>query len=315
VSSLTSSEMGKSERPGAVWSALFGVKLSKVANMKRLPLVAVLLSLGLGCGEAGTRFAAETQFAAAPLNAPQAPAPSGEISRRKIIYNANIDLAVERLSDAATSLDNLVKQHHGLMAGSEINSNPHTPRSATWRVRVPVDGFADFVSQVAKLGEPLRDKTDSEDITDKYFDFQVRIENKKVQVERLQKIIKEKTGKISELLEAERELGRVTTELEQLKGTVNLWDNQVALATVNITMHEQRQPVVADSPSFASSVSVTFRSSVQNLVTFLQTVALVLVAAAPWAPLIALLVAGVWLVGRRTVQRAVPPTPSTKPTV
>jgi hypothetical protein len=272
--------------------------------MTRLALAVLLLSLALGCSEAATRFVPETPNAAAKPGAPQPAQPSGELSRRKIIYNATLDLAVERLSDAVASLDHLVKQHQGLLAESEINSNPHAPRSASWRVRIPVDGFADFVSQVTKLGEPLKNKTDSQDITDKYFDFQVRIENKKVQVERLQKIIKEQTGKISELLEAERELSRVTTELEQLKGTVNLWDNQVALATVTITMHERREPVVADSRSFASSVSVTFHNSVENLVGFLQAVALVLVAIAPWAPLFALFVGGVWFVGR-TVQRAV----------
>ncbi|HEV8070259.1 MAG TPA: DUF4349 domain-containing protein [Planctomycetaceae bacterium] len=289
--------------------------IREAANMTRLALAALLLSLALGCGEAATRFAPETPNSAPKPGAPLPAQPSEELSRRKVIYNAAIDLAVERLSDAAASLDNLVKQHHGLLAESEISSNPHAPRTATWRLRVPVDRFADFVSQVTKLGEPLRNKTGSEDITDKYFDFQVRIENKKVQVERLQKIIKEQTGKISELLEAERELNRVTTELEQLKGTVNLWDNQVALATVNITMHERREPVVADSRSFASSVSVTFRSSVENLLAFLQAVALVLVAIAPWAPLIALLVGGVWLVGRRTLQRAVTRAPGGKPTV
>ena len=48
------------------------------------------------------------------------------------------------------------------------------------------------------------------------------------------------TGKIGELLEAERELARVTTELEQLKGAVTLWDNQVALATVEVTMSERQ---------------------------------------------------------------------------
>jgi hypothetical protein len=51
------------------------------------------------------------------------------------------------------------------------------------------------------------------------------------------------------------------------------------------------------------------------LLAFLQDVALVLVAIAPWAPLIALLVGGVWLVGRRTLQRAVTRAPGGKPTV
>jgi hypothetical protein len=271
--------------------------------MKHLPLVAVLLSLAWGCSDASTRYLPKTELAAAKPDVPPAQPPGGERARRKVIYNATIELLVDRLPDAAASLDILVTQHRGLLAQSEINTNPHVPRSGSWRVRVPADGFADFVHQVTKLGEPLKDKTDSEDVTDKYFDFQIRIENKKVQVERLQKIIKEQTGKIAELLEAERELGRVTTELEQLKGTVKLWDNQVSLATVNIVMQERRLEVTAELPSFARNVSSTFRGSVENLIAFVQSVVLVVVALAPWAPLIALLAGGVWLVARRVGRR------------
>jgi hypothetical protein len=274
--------------------------------MNRLLLVAVPLLLASGCAEASTRFDAQkADHAAVTSDAAHPKQPSPEASRRKIIYNATIELLVDRLSDSAESLDNLVKQHRGVLAESEINQNSNAPRSGSWRVRIPVDGFADFVHQVVNLGEPLRDKTDSEDVTDKYFDFQVRIENKKIQVERLQKIIKEQTGKISDLLEAERELGRVTTELEQLKGTVKLWDNQVSLATVNIVMHEHRPHVVAESPSFANSVTVTFRSSVNNLITFVQSVILVLVALAPWTPVIALVLGGAIFVARRTMQRTI----------
>jgi hypothetical protein len=277
--------------------------------MKHLPLAAVLLSLAWGCSQASTRFGPNSEPPAAKVGPQPAQQSTGELAHRKIIYNATIELLVERLPDAAASLDNLLTQHHGLLAESELNS---APKSGSWRVRIPVDQFSDFVHQVTKLGEPLKDKTESEDVTDKYFDFQVRIENKKIQVERLQKIIKEQTGKITELLEAERELSRVTTELEQLKGTVKLWDNQVALATVNIVMRERRRDVVAESPPFARNVSSTFHSSVENLIAFVQTVALVAVALAPWAPLIALFAGAVWLIARRMMPRTTGPGDSAK---
>jgi hypothetical protein len=167
-----------------------------------------------------------------------------------------------------------------------------------------VDGFPSFVKQVAQLGEAIKNKTDSEDITDQYFDFQVRIENKKVQVDRLQRIVKEHTGKVGELLEAERELGRVTTELEQLKGTVKQWDNHVVLATVNITMHESKGYVPPESPSFGKSLARTFWGSLDGLIAFIQTLVLVIVAVAPWLPVIALVVLPVWLVLRRAKRRA-----------
>ena len=277
--------------------------------MTRSPLAAVLLSLALGCSSSAPMPFNE---AAAPPPRPRAPAaqqpnpqPGSELVSRKIIYNAQIDLVVDDLSKAAPKLDDLARQHQGLVAQSEINSNPGAPRSASWRIRIPVNGFADFVHQVANLGEAVNNKTDSEDVTDKYFDFQVRIENKKVQVERLQKIIKEQTGKISELLEAERELGRVTTELEQLKGTVKLWDNQVALATVNITMHERKQYVAKLAASFGANISRTFSSSLEALITFVQTLILIAVAVTPWLPVIAIVVAALWLVLRRANRKAV----------
>jgi hypothetical protein len=278
----------------------------KVRSMKCFRLAAVLLAFVLGCSEAGERAA---KTAEVPPNAPappakQKPQPSGELSRRKIIYNASLDLLVDNLSEATARLEKLVQDHQALLADSELNNTQHAHPSATWRLRVPVDTFADFVKQAAKLGEALRDKTDSQDVTEKYFDYQVRIDNKKVQVDRLQKIIKEQTGKISELLEAERELNRVTTELEQLKGTVKLWDNQVALATVEIVMHERQQYAPPVMASFASNVSRTFHGSLDNLIAFAEGVTLLVVALVPWTPVIALFVAGLWLLVRRTSPRS-----------
>jgi Domain of unknown function (DUF4349) len=278
----------------------------KVRSMKRFRLAAVLLAFVLGCAEAG-EHAAKTAEVPPNVQAPpakQKPQPSGELSRRKIIYNGSLDLLVDNLSEATARLEKLVQDHQALLADSEINNTLHAHPSATWRVRVPVDMFADFVKQAAKLGEALRDKTDSQDITEKYFDYQVRIDNKKVQVDRLQKIIKDQTGKISELLEAERELNRVTTELEQLKGTVKLWDNQVAMATVEIVMHERQQYAPPVTASFASSVSRTFYGSLDNLIAFAEAVTLVVVALVPWTPVIALFVAGLWLLARRTSPRS-----------
>ena len=231
-------------------------------------------------------FAQSEGSAPASKQAPAPTRPQAEAIPRKIIYTASIDLMVGDLSEAVAKLDSVTKQFHGLVAQSEITSNPGAPRSANWRVRVPVDRFTDFVKQVAGLGEATKDTTNSDDITDKYYDFQVRMENKKVQLERLQKIIKERTDKLSEILEAERELGRVTTELEELKGSLKLWDNQTALSTVNITMRERGRYVAPVAPSFASNAEETFSSSLHTLVVFGQNLALVAVALTPWLPLI-----------------------------
>ena len=205
--------------------------------MKRSTFSVVVMFLALGCSasenHSATYFANKgvadksdsmtTEGQDAVTLGPRPPAAVvGKLSGsksvpRKIIYTAGVDLLVSDVAEASTKLSGMVQQFHGLVAQSEIKSDRGAPRAADWRVRVPVERFDDFIHQVVRLGEPTKNRTDSDDITDKFFDFQVRIANKKVQVERLQKIIKEQTGKVSELLEAERELGRVTTELEELE--------------------------------------------------------------------------------------------------
>jgi hypothetical protein len=264
--------------------------------MRKLAFITLLSVLVLGCSpgpppqsmemalssaKATATVPVAEREAAAPVTQPHA-----EAIPRKIIYTAGIDLVVGDLSEAIAKLDAVTKQFHGLVAQSAITSNPGAPRSANWRVRVPVDRFSEFVNEVAGLGEAIKNTTDSDDITEKYYDFQVRMENKQVQLERLQKIIKERTGKISEVLEAERELGRVTTELEELKGSLKLWDNQTALSTVSITMRERTRYVAPVAPSFAGNAEETFSSSVHALVVFGQNLALVIVALTPWLPLI-----------------------------
>jgi uncharacterized protein DUF4349 len=276
--------------------------------MRKLAFITLLPVLILGCSgtspsqsmELAAKSIAQPRasaqvaesFAQSEASAPEgkkAPAPTrpqAEAVPRKIIYTAGIDLLVGDLSEAVAKLDAVTKQFHGLVAQSDITSNPGAPRSANWRVRVPVDRFTDFVNQVAGLGEATKDTTNSDDITDKYYDFQVRMANKQVQLERLQKIIKERTDKLSEILEAERELGRVTTELEQLKGTLKLWENQTALSTVIITMRERTRYVAPVAPTFAGNAEETFSNSVHTLVVFGQNLALVIVALTPWLPLI-----------------------------
>jgi hypothetical protein len=292
--------------------------------MKRSTFTVVVMFLALGCSasenQSATYFAnkelADNSDSMTPNDknavtlgrqrsaAAVAKSPGGQSVPRKIIYTAGVDLLVGDVAEASTKLSGLVQQFNGLVAQSEIKSDRGTPRAADWRVRVPVDRFEDFIHQVVALGEPTKNRTDSDDITDKFFDFQVRIANKKVQVERLQKIIKEQTGKVSEILEAERELGRVTTELEELEGTLKLWENQTSLATVNITMLERTRYIPPESPTFAASVSRTFKGSVDSLVSFLQNVALGIVAFAPWTPVAALFALPFWFLLRRTKARA-----------
>jgi hypothetical protein len=57
--------------------------------------------------------------------------------------------------------------------------------------------------------------------------------------QRLVDMLKTNTGKVSDLLQVEKELGRVREEIEKMQGELKFWDSQVQFATVTISLAEK----------------------------------------------------------------------------
>ena len=110
--------------------------------MKYYFLALALVVLAGGCGRSS---GPAVQSAAAPatraqemasdllftknntrMRTPQtaAPKPAAEAMPRKIIYMGSVDLIVVDLSGAVSKLDDLVKHFHGLIAESQMSTNP-----------------------------------------------------------------------------------------------------------------------------------------------------------------------------------------------
>jgi hypothetical protein len=233
-------------------------------------------------------------------NAKKAAAPDAT-STRKIVYNGNVQLIVTDLDKAGATLKGIIKECDALLAGSEMTGSAGTPRSGHWRVRVPVKHFDEFMDGVVKIGVPQRNTTDSQDVTDEYYDLADRIKNKRMELETLRGYLQDKkaNSQLETILKIETELSRVRGELDQLEGKLRRMKDITALATVDVTMQEQKDYHPAPPPSFINSVQGTFADSLDLLVRFGKGVALVAVALAPWLALIALVAVPAWRIGRR----------------
>jgi hypothetical protein len=233
-----------------------------------------------------------------PAQAPNAPA--GPVSR-KIVYNANVGLVVSDIDKAEGDLKAVVKDLDAFIASSEMTGSVGSPRSGHWRVRVPVDRFDSFMTAVVKLGVPERNKADSQDVTDEYYDLEDRIKNKKLEQETLRGYLQEKkaTSKLEEILTIEKELSRVRGELDQMEGKLRRLKDLSSLATVDVAMREVKDYEPPQAPTFGGSVRGTFSHSIDLLVRFGQGVVIVAVALAPWLAALAAIAVPGWGIGRR----------------
>jgi hypothetical protein len=238
----------------------------------------------------------------------EAKPPPDEKLPRKIVYTADVRVIVEDFPTAEAELRMLVKDHHGIVAKSEVSGSAGSPRSGTWKLRVPVDEFEDFVQAVAGLGVPQKNSTDSQDVTEEYYDLDTRIKNKKVEEERLRKHLDQSTGKLEEILAVEKELSRVRGEIEHQEGRLRLLANLASLTTVTVTIQEIKNYVPPQAPTFAANIVGTFSESLGLLGAFGRGLVLVAAALAPWMVILLILAVPVGLVIWWRRSRRLPPT-------
>jgi hypothetical protein len=205
---------------------------------------------------------------------------------RKIIYDARIDLLVDSINATEQAMLGLIDAHEGFLAESDQSSFAQNQRRATWRVRVPVKHFHAFTSAVARLGEVRQNHVGSQDITEEFMDLEARIRNKREEEKRLLKHLADSTGKLEDILAVEKELARVRGEAEQMEGRLRFLTDRSDLSTVTIEATEWKDYNPPVAATFSTQVGRTFFRSVQALLDFGRAIALMLVALAPWAPLI-----------------------------
>jgi hypothetical protein len=286
----------------------------------------------MGCGEPpvtpakkspGLADLHDTMLARAGKEGDHAGAPAGKAGdeaavaaplARKIIYNATADLLVDNLATAEQQLDEVIKAHKGLLARSEISTAPGTPRTGRWTVRVPVDEFAAFMKDIAKLGELQKSKTDSDDVTEEFYDLEGRIKNLKAEEETLRKILQEAVT-LKDRLAVREQLQQVTSDTERLEGKLKRLDNLSSLSTVIVNISERKDFVPAEEPSLGTSIARTFRGSLELLGSFGKVVVLTGVALAPWLPVVAIIAvpAGFVIRRRRRLRAQGPPQPPEPP--
>jgi hypothetical protein len=206
---------------------------------------------------------------------------------QKLIRSADVRIQVRDAALAARQAKDVARVHGGFIADSRVAQGDRAPTDARIVVRVPADSFDAAIEDVRHLGRVRNENTSTGDITHDYVDLETRLGVKEQTAAQLRGLLATRTGKLSDVLEVERELARVVTELEQMKGQHREYDREVAVSTITITLFEPSSEGVAslrasvlDSLRQMSDVLASSIGTVVYLVTFL--VPWVMLAAAGW---------------------------------
>jgi hypothetical protein len=171
-----------------------------------------------------------------PANLTQDPQP---VQPRKIIRSGEMEFEIEAFDPAVGKIDVIAAEEGAVIATINSEKLPNGKVRGTVVVRCPPDRLGNLIAKLRALGDLKSQKLGSEDITKQYMDLESRIRAARTMEERLLKIIKEGTGAIKDLLQAERELGEWRTRIEVAEGEKRYYDNLVAMSTLTLTLFER----------------------------------------------------------------------------
>jgi hypothetical protein len=194
-----------------------------------------------GMGPQGNAFGAP-----APSQAPaeKKPEPSKEGPRAEgteaphetsmLIYTARITMAVYQVEQGLGAVEKIAKDNGGYLA---------LKHDREIMIRVPRNRFEPALAQIDKIGDVLHRDIQAQDVTDEFVDTEIRIKNARAMQVRLKALLEK--AAVKEALEIEKEMRRVTEELELLEGKLKLLKDKIAFSTITVVFEPRGSTIQA----------------------------------------------------------------------
>jgi hypothetical protein len=222
--------------------------------------------------------------------------PSPVLASRKLIRTGQVGLEVPSFPRAAEAVRKLAEELGGYVAESRAARQAGDRQGGSLTLRVPAERFEAAMGALKALGKVTGESTSTQDVTKAYTDLETRLRIKREAAGRVHEILKARTARLSDVLEAERELARLTEEIEGMEGERRYYDQQIALSTITVEVQEPA-PVLASS-RFAP-IAEAVRESVEVLAASVAAIIYATVFLLPWI----VLGAAAWRVVRRVRAR------------
>ncbi len=166
---------------------------------------------------------------------PQAPAPAP-----MLIYTGDVDLQTAR--DQVTPTIDRVIEAATAMGGYLLRRT-----DTSVQVRVPSARFREGLRRVEDFGEVLHRSVSAQDVSEEFHDMEVRLQNLRAVRRRLEEFLT-RAGSMAEALQVERELERITREIDAIEGRMRFLSARVAFSLLTVNVHARPDTVAVAGP-------------------------------------------------------------------
>jgi hypothetical protein len=157
-----------------------------------------------------------------------------------IVYTAGFHVGVYQVQQAQTAIAEAATALGGYIASQTDDSIV---------IRVPAARFYEAVERVSGTGDVLHRDVAATDVSEEFRDNDIRLQNLEAMRTRLEELLR-RASSVEEALLVERELERITVELESLRGRQRFLSDRIALSTIAVTFRAIATESIGDAEFF-----------------------------------------------------------------
>lgn len=235
AAALQKSEPPKPSRKISGWAwALAGIALTAMLAIPSLQLASRRQKIQMLAEQVDTLQAPARKFQApVPPTAGDAVATPPMIAR-----TAELTLTTNDFDKARAALEDVLKRHSGYLGQLNVNAPAGAGRTLDATLRIPADQRDAAIAEVKKLGHVEFESQTGEEVAAQYVDLEARLSNARNTEQRLTDILRERTGKLAEVLAVEESVSRVRGEIEQMEAQKKNLTKRVEFLTLQVRMTE-----------------------------------------------------------------------------
>jgi len=223
-----------------------------------------------------------------------------------IARSVSLSIIVKDFPASRIALDDILARHRAYAADLKASTVENSARSLTASLRVPANDLAATLAELKALGRVQEETQNGEEVSQQHADLVARLKNSRETEQRLQTILAQRTGKMSDVLEVEQEISRVRGEIEEMEAELKNLNRRVAFASINLTLNEEYQASISIPPLSArtrlrNAVVRGFRDARETLLGVLLLFAEYGLTLAIWLTIFALPVFWLWRRYRRSL--------------
>ncbi|HXQ78067.1 MAG TPA: DUF4349 domain-containing protein [Gemmatimonadaceae bacterium] len=226
-----------------------------------------------GGGGGGSKL----QSALLPISPAMQPPPAGD--GPMIARWATIRIVANRFDEVRPAIDRILHDVQGFAGRIDATAVRGASRTLNATLRVPAPALDATLASLKPLGQVVSESQGGDDVTEQVVDIAARLANARHTESRLTQVLRERTGKVSDVLEAEREIARVREEIERLDADRTNLDRRVTYATVTLEVTEEPKAAMDMGPlpararlrnAFVDGIRVAVESFLGLLLTLLN---------------------------------------------